>query len=89
MKKYQYLFASLAIVFFLSSCNTLGKKKEDKPSSLPTLEPCSENLLNANQSFICIKEQKGPDLIETNIKFETNSFTLNQQAKEVLDKLYV
>jgi outer membrane protein OmpA-like peptidoglycan-associated protein len=88
MKKYQYLFASLAIVFFLSSCNTLGKKKEDKPSSLPTLEPCSENLLNANQSFICIKEQKGPDLIETNIKFETNSFTLNQQAKEVLGRLY-
>jgi outer membrane protein OmpA-like peptidoglycan-associated protein len=88
MKKYQCLLASLAIVFFLSGCNTLGKKKEETPSSLPTLEPCSENLLNANQSFICIKEQKGTDLIETNIKFGTNSFTLNQQAKEVLDKLY-
>ena len=88
MKKYISLIVSIAIVASLSSCNTLGKKKEEKPSSLPTLEPCSESLLNTNQSFICIKEQKGPDLIETNIKFETNSFTLNEEAKEVLDKLY-
>ncbi|MDE4944865.1 OmpA family protein, partial [Francisella tularensis] len=34
------------------------------------------------------KEQTGPDLIEKNIKFDDDSYTLNTQAKEVLDKLF-
>ena len=89
MKKHLCLFTSLAIILSLTSCNTLNKKKEEMPSSLPTLEPCSNKLLDSNQSFICIKEQKGSNLIETNIRFGIDSFTLNDQSKEVLNKLYV
>ena len=89
MKKHLCLFTSLAIILSLTSCNTLNKEKEEMPSSLPTLEPCSNKLLDSNQSFICIKEQKGSNLIETNIRFGIDGFTLNDQSKEVLNKLYV
>ncbi|MDE5014477.1 OmpA family protein, partial [Francisella tularensis subsp. holarctica] len=58
------------------------------PLTFPTLEPCTAELIQSNQSFICVKEQKGPDLIETNIKFDADSYTLNTHAKEVLDKLF-
>ena len=88
MKKYLSLIAILALATSLASCSSFGKKHDDDHLTFPTLEPCSKRLLETNLSFICLKKQKGPDLIETNIKFNTDSFTLNNQAKDVLEKLY-
>ncbi|MED7787748.1 OmpA family protein [Francisella sp. 19X1-34] len=76
------IFASL-----VTSCDTMGKK-DNKPLSFPTLKYCTSEMLKSDKSFICIQRQKGPDLIETNIKFDTDSFTLNNQAKAVLNKLF-
>ena len=88
MQKYLCLFTSLLLALSLTSCNTVDNKHADDNLSFPTLKPCSKNLLDTNLSFICIKEQEGPDLIETNIKFSTDGFTLNNQSKDILDKLY-
>ena len=87
MKKHILFITSFALALSLSSCSSVGKH-DDEHLTFPTLEPCSKRLLDTNQSFICLKQQKGPDLIETNIKFGTESFTVNDQSKEVLDKLY-
>ncbi|MDE5003028.1 OmpA family protein, partial [Francisella tularensis subsp. holarctica] len=71
------------------ACQTLDDKDKDSgPLTFQTLEPCTAELLQSNHSFICVKEQTGPDLIETNIKFDADSYKLNTQAKEVLDKLF-
>ncbi|AIT09352.1 membrane protein [Candidatus Francisella endociliophora] len=88
----------LLLVVLITGCETLSsdtsdekensKDKKDAPLSFPTLEPCTTKLLEESKSFICIKEQAGADLIETNVKFDSDSFTLNNQAKEVLDKLF-
>ncbi|AJC48201.1 OmpA family protein [Allofrancisella guangzhouensis] len=86
MKKYLYI---LSIAFFttsLVSCASMDK--DQKPVSYPTLDPCTPGLLQSQKSFICLKKFKGLDFVETNIKFSADSFTLDDQAKEVLDKLY-
>jgi len=87
MKRHITFIASFALVLSLASCSSFGKHDDDH-LTFPTLEPCSKRLIDTNQSFICLKQQKGPDLIETDVKFGTGSFTLNDQSKEVLDKLY-
>ncbi|WP_239347825.1 OmpA family protein, partial [Klebsiella pneumoniae] len=89
MKKLLKLCLMTSLLTTLSACQTLDDKDKDSgPLTFPTLEPCTAELLQSNQSFICVKEQTGPDLIETNIKFDADSYTLNTQAKEVLDKLF-
>ncbi len=88
MKKPLYFIVSLVAILSLDSCSSFGKKQDDSHLTFPTLTSCSKGLLYAGTSFICIKKQKGHDLIETNIKFNTDSFTLNDQAKDVLEKLY-
>lgn len=94
MKHILRLCLLLMLATLISGCETLGSSSSDKdkkpegPLTFPNLVPCTANLIETGKSFICIKEQKGADLIETNIKFDSNSFTLNNHAKEVLDQLY-
>lgn len=90
MKK--LLYTTLLIIFaaIITSCDTMDKKnpEDNKPLSFPTMKYCNPDMLKSDKSFICIQRQQGVDLIETNIKFDTDSFTLNNQAKAVLNKLY-
>ncbi|MFV9925319.1 MAG: OmpA family protein [Francisella endosymbiont of Hyalomma scupense] len=90
MKKLLKLCLIVSLLTTLSACQTLDGDKDKNNGSLtfPNLEPCTTELLQSSKSFICVKEQTGPYLIETNIKFEADSYTLNSQAKEVLNKLF-
>lgn len=90
MKKLLYIILLAIFATIITSCDTMDKKdKEDnKPLSFPTLKYCNPEMLKSDKSFICIQRQEGADLIETNIKFDTDSFTLNNQAKAVLNKLF-
>lgn len=89
MKNLLKLIPLLSLVITISGCETLGLGSgSEEPLTFPTLVPCTPQLLETNKSFICKKAQKGADLIETNIKFESDSFTLNDQAKDILNKLY-
>ncbi|MFV9972302.1 MAG: OmpA family protein [Francisella endosymbiont of Hyalomma asiaticum] len=90
MKKLLKLCLIVSLLTTLSACQTLDGDKDKNNGSLtfPNLEPCTTELLQSSKSFICVKEQIGPYLIETNIKFEADSYTLNSQAKEVLNKLF-
>ena len=90
MKKLLKLCLIVSLLTALSSCQTLDSDKDKNNDLLtfPNLEPCTTELLQSSKSFICVKEQTGPYLIETNIKFEADSYTLNSQAKEVLNKLF-
>lgn len=84
MKK---LLQSALILVSLSTLISCSTNKED-PLTFPTIQPCSVSLIESKKSYICIQEQDGPDLIETNVKFDNNSFTLDEQAKKVLYKLF-
>lgn len=88
MKKYLHLTISLITTFLLVACSTFSKDSDDDKLSFPTLKPCSKKLLNTNTSFICLRQQKETNLVETNIRFNSNSFTLDDRDKKVLDKLY-
>lgn len=90
MKKLLYAVLLVALTNIITSCDTMDKKdtQDKKPLSFPTLKYCTPQMLKSDKSFICILRQEGTDLIETNIKFDTDSFTLNDQAKAVLNKLY-
>jgi outer membrane protein OmpA-like peptidoglycan-associated protein len=93
MKKLLRLALILTLAALVTSCKTLGlglssDDQDNQPLSYPTLPPCSEDLLKVDRSFICIEKQTGPDMIQTNIKFGSDSFTLNNQAKYILNKLY-
>ena len=89
MKKLSKLCLIASLFTTLVACQTTADKDKNKgPLTFPTLEPCTAELLQSSNSFICVKEQTGPYLIETNIKFDADSYTLNAQAKEVLDKLF-
>lgn len=90
MKKLLKLGLALSLITTITACQSLDgdKDKNNGPLTFPNLEPCTPELLQSSKSFICVKEQTGPNLIETNIKFEADSYTLNAQAKEVLNKLF-
>lgn len=90
MKKLLSIGAILILVLAITSCETFtgSENPSDENLSFPTLEPCTKKLIESNQSFICLKEQQGPDLIQTNIKFDADSYNLNDQAKQILNKLY-
>ena len=88
MKKYLYLLTSLTMILSLTNCNIFSKKYNNDHLSFITLKPCLKRPFDTNVSFICLKAHKSSDLVETNIKFDADSFTLNDQSKEVLDKLY-
>ncbi|QIV96403.1 OmpA family protein [Allofrancisella inopinata] len=86
MKNYIHILSIALLSTLLISCASMDK--DQKPITYPTLDSCTPDLLQSQQSFICLKRVKGPDFIETNIKFSADSFTLNDQAKETLNKLY-
>lgn len=90
MKKLFNFAIVLLLVFAIAGCETFtgSENPSDENLSFPTLEPCTKKLIESNQSFICLKEQQGPDLIQTNIKFDADSYNLNDQAKQILNKLY-
>ncbi|MBK2259365.1 OmpA family protein [Francisella philomiragia] len=90
MKKLFNFAIVLLLVFAIAGCETFtgSENPSDENLSFPTLEPCTKKLVESNQSFICLKEQQGPDLIQTNIKFDADSYNLNDQAKQILNKLY-
>lgn len=84
MKKFLLSTLVLSSILALTSCNTT---KED-PLTFPTIEPCSVKLIDSKESYICIQEQEATDLIETNVKFDNNSFTLDEESKKILYKLF-
>ena len=90
MKKLLYTTLLAVFATLITSCDTMDKKnaEDNKALSFPTMKYCNPEMLESDKSFICIQRQQGADLIETNIKFDTDSFKLNNQAKAVLNKLY-
>lgn len=73
----------LPLILFLTSC--ADDKKQEK-LSFPTLDVCSQQLLDSDSSFMCIEEETRN--IQVNIKFASYSFALRDNAKKTLDELY-
>ena len=86
MKKYLAFFV-FATAMLLNSCSTFFSR-DNKPNTFPALDQCTPKLLKSSDSFICSIHKNNTDFIETVIRFNTDSFTLDNQDKQVLNKLY-